>query len=549
VIYKVFHGVWAKVSAVSPISVFAIVGGTGNDPLRQFDVDPSLTPRTTDEDWSDVQFDNYMTIGAENSDGWVYIEHGHYSKIYNGHIKNGDEGQWPPPGYPLGACTSIVYLDSVNSPLRRYRGYRAKIGSVDGNDPMKFRVQFENENGTWAAANTVDFSGDNVLVEPPWEAHLGVACLSSSSVEGTEGLLFLDSQYAAGSGLGLGDPKVPIGLGYSPGDPGDGNDEPSVPGSGKPHKPPPGKGPKPRSMQRISVSLARPDKILGEVLDKIDGEARVVGVISQDKEHSTVCSVVERRRRAGHPVAIDLIAHSQNGILQFGSWRIKGNDQACLALREEWKKHSPVEIRLLGCSTARVPEGLAAMQGLKEVFGEVHDDFRVYGSKTALFAGDFGPDGFLRDDLLIELGELLEANPYPAIAPGSTKIIESWFGRFKGLAGGSMGSLTTETMKEAQAASVGPLLEPHGGTDVAVGHDALKQLIGTLDGALYDLPGLLEMPEAELLYPATVSKNDAGSRPNEPVFHRVSSFLGGALVRLYTDKYPRGVIRRAVGSF
>jgi hypothetical protein len=408
----------------------------------------------------------------------------------------------------------------------RYHGFRATIIEAPGSS---FKLKLECPPlVAEPTINFTDFVDNKILTNPPWEAHLGAACLNTSCPVGAKGLLFIERAYAMT--LDLGDPKLPIGLGLSedPGDPP--AEDPPLADPGKPHKPPPSTGPTHKSIQRLRISVAHPDDFLGEVLNSIDGEARVVGGISRDKEQSTVCSVVDRRRKRGHRVAVDLIAHSRNGILELGSWKVHAGDPTCYELYDEWKERSPNEIRLLGCSTAREPEGRAAMQHLKNVFRQAHGDFRVYGSKTALLAGDFGPAGFLRPDLLIELEELLAA------LPGTNDIVKSWSGRFTEVPGG-LDVLKEETKEEAMSASIGPLLEPHGGGDHAVGRAALEKLINSLDSVLFKAPGLLEIPEAEHLYPA-------GAYHGIAKYHRVSSFLGGAFVRLYTAQHPRGVVMR-----
>lgn len=536
--YKVFHGVGAVIIADptwdTKLSVVALASDEVVDAKPSLEVDLTLTPKNIPNiDPDTVKFDNCMTVGTEqcksqDKRGSVYIEYNHYYSYYDTHIKHGTS-PWPPLNRLLGEFTSIVYLpDSGTLAGKRYHGFQATIISGPSS-PSTFVVTFSLDNKT----RTVDFGGTNILGTPPWEAHLGTPCLNVNSSPGATGLLFVESTYAENT-LQLGDPKLPIGLEAG----GTDDDSPSSPGPdpSKPSKPPWHSSPGHKPMQRISVSLAHADDVLKAVLDKIDGEARVVGAYSDDKEPPTVCSVVDRRRKPGYPVGIDLIAHASQSILQFGSWKIIDADRTCIQLRDEWKKRTPIEIRLLGCSTAGLPAGRAAMKYLKNVFGQVQSDIRVYGSMTALLAMDFGPEGFLRDDLLLEVDELSSS----ALTPSPAEVVTHWFKRFAPVSGSSdstRASLTKETRSEAVARSIGPLIDHDDSADRAVGSSGLESLFKQLDTSLFAAPGLLEVPDAERLYPAE-SDNDTAR------FHRVSMFRGGAFVRVYTDEFPDGVLIR-----
>lgn len=534
--YRVFHGVAAVVVDVeseTKFSVAAITSESDNGSKSAFDVDRQQTPAANPQNTNQWNFDDHMTIGttecnSQGKRGTAYIEHGQYVDPvwHKAHIVE----PWPPENYSLGACTSVVY--SGENPPTRYHGFPVKV--TQSATPGPLQVKFSPLGNSY----TVTFGTD--FLDPPFEARTSNDVITSGNPENwvldATGILFVNSSFAKDT-LQLEEPKVPIWLDTGGGGPSD-PPVPAPPGAPLPKKPAP---PSPQPVQRISISLAHPDDILNEVLDKIDGEARVVGVYSDDREPPTVYSVVEHRQKVGHPLGIDLIAHAAKGILQFAKWKIDSADQLCIKLRDEWKMRSPREIRLLGCSTAVSPSGRAALRHLKSVFGQVHSDIHVYGSTTALLATDFGQKGFLHDELLVEVEDL----PVSAMEPSATDVVTEWFGRFAPVLKSSDSirtSLTKETRSEAIARSIGPLIGPDDSTRGIIGRPRIDDLFSQLETTLFSAPGLLEVPDAERLYPAESGTGDT-------LYHRVSFFRGGAFVRVYSNEFPNGVlIRRRVAA-
>lgn len=559
--YKVFHGVGvvvAEVKSHTMLSVLAITTGDPVDfsvPARRFDVDLTRTPGRGA--WGLVQFDDrgvkadgkpleplldctqlrrgITTIGSGPAGagqlddqtrgafvGAVYIEHGLYGSLYDAHIAC--SGAWPPSMCSLAEITSIAYSSNTaaNGSFagKRYLGFKA---TVDSTSPLT--VTFSRTPNTQVV---VDLSGTDFDSAPPPEAYGDIASLATDS-QVNEGVLFVELTYAAT--LGLVDPKIPIGLdGYAPPAP-----SPDPPDNPPPHPPQPSPGPAP--MQRINISLVHPDATLNTVLDEIVGEVRVAGAFPSKDDRNGLFGVVSRMSKPAHPVAIDLIAHAQQGVLQFGTWVIDSNEQVSTLLLKEWKKRSPHEIRLLGCNTARTVPGQAAMRHLKEVFSEDGNDVSVYGATVPLYARDFGPQGLISTNVLVEC----EAMPPPldTVAPGD--IVDSWFDRFQAVQTmrilGIRDALRAMTIEEIVAKSTGTLAQNRRLVELASRARDIDALFAGLAEGIVTAPGLLEIPDSEQLYPA-------GSRYGEAVFHRVTSFFGGAMFRLYPKGFESGILVR-----
>ncbi len=543
--YKVFHSVGVVVADVKSPTLLSVQVITTDEPPdlsnsdRQFDVDLALTPYRA-PDWSNVTFDDYETIvPTKDTYGSVYIEHNLYNDLYNNNKivdNNNFASQWPPTNWKLATLTSIVYWDPNDTGIPRtvihYHGYWAQVTDRSSG----FKVTFSDPNSQITA--NVDFDDINVLSAPPLTAYGNDPRLMGTEAEGSWGVVFVERSHA--DQLGLLCPKVPIGLDTFkpppvtiPAPPPSGDPPPNV-------RPNPGQGHK--IAQRINISLVDPDPILEMVLDKIDDEARVAGAFPTTDDKAGVSGIVSSRNKPGLPVAIDLIAHAYEGVLEFGTWQITSTDQISIMLEGEWKNRSPSEIRLLGCNTALTTAGQAAMRHLKSVFREKNTDVRVYGAKTMLFAYDFGPEGFQTDDELVEVDALPEAIDPPFLSD----VVDRWFARFPPVGGPTTisvlrNSLRTETFDEARAARIKPWVENRGVVQQSPSDSGIDDLFSEFGGSIVRAPGLLEHPDSEQLYPA-------GFVNGERVFHRVTTFRGGAFVRVYTRDFPDGVLVRRQAS-
>jgi len=555
--YKVFHGVGAVVAEVKSHHLLSVLAITREDialdfsaSSRRFDVDLRLSPgRVSPSDWSKVQFDDrgvtkdgvelsamldptqlnlgITTIGSGRLEdqtrggfvGGIYIESDYYNKIYDDCI--GSTGVlWPTNYCKLAEITTITYSNSPDNGEFANKRYHGFLAMVTDTSATALSVIFDRARGLGAI--TFDRDGTDFDNNPPPEA-CGSATSLVNAPKDTKGVLFVRLERAAE--LQLTDPKLPIGLGL-------GDDALARRRSRAIQAP--------AAMERVNISLLNPDPALAQVLDKIDGEARVSGAFPTSVSGRTtaidpgVVGVVrtERARAPKLTVAVDLIAHAKHGVLQFGNWVINDTEQASTQLLQAWEVLSPSEIRLLGCNTALTAAGQAAIRHLKTVFG-----VPVYGATTPLYARDFGSQGLIVDGVLVECDNM----PAPLPSAVSDEIVNQWHERFNFVPGvnvsGLRNALRAETLDEAmQLWTTAPEADRWSLERVAPDRD-IDALFDSLGPGFVTAPGLLATPEFEWLYAA-------GSLRGVPMFYRVTALLEGTFLRIYVNGYPDGVLFR-----
>src|SRR5689334_17970244 len=105
---------------------------------------------------------------------------------------------------------------------------------------------------------------------------------------------------------------------------------------------------------RVNVSPSRPDKVVQEVIDRLDRRSPVDGALGDDGVQGVVEQMFHSETRP-RTFGLDLIAHARRGVLQIGDWAVDGGEptQALRATCDLALRHMPLrEIRLLGCNTA-----------------------------------------------------------------------------------------------------------------------------------------------------------------------------------------------------
>jgi hypothetical protein len=292
-------------------------------------------------------------------------------------------------------------------------------------------------------------------------------------------------------------------------------------------------------MTRLNVSVDNPDAALQEVQDRIAGVAHVAGVrAAPDDDPATgVFGVVAA---VGGDVQLDLIAHSRSSQLHLHSWLITATETATASLAADLPRNvSITEVRLLGCNTA-AGKGIAAMRHVKDALVGRWPDAKVYGASCLLSVANFDANGFISPGLLEEVDTL------PA---GSA---------------GALAELSVEDVAK-QFAQLGPRPDPYVGTDqllrdlileteadarrdwsryssasawqleiATAAHPPIAALIPS-DSEVRIVPGLLMLPDRELLYPIAGTSGQ---------YQRITVLCNGLLLRVYPRSQPRGVIVR-----
>lgn len=114
-------------------------------------------------------------------------------------------------------------------------------------------------------------------------------------------------------------------------------------------------------------------------------------------------SFVTKRTAADEQVLLDIVGHGDCGRLWCDTFHYDAGTVAALFPGSSKpviapEKHRFTAIRLLGCDTASFAVGLQAMHRLHRIFG-----VPVWGTRTALHAEDYGPEGLLdtRGNLMV----------------------------------------------------------------------------------------------------------------------------------------------------
>ena len=275
----------------------------------------------------------------------------------------------------------------------------------------------------------------------------------------------------------------------------------------------------------VGVVAEQADAETTTTLDNIDGEQRVTGALGVEGVEGRISAL---RQRVNPPAcAVDLIAHAYDGVLVLGSWVIDAGEQAGTALQARLGAGALSELRLLGCSTSRTAAGQAAMLHLAAVF-----QIPIFGTTVPLYSRDFGPSGLISPGVLEDHGNLI-----PIEAPFSDATVGSWFERFAPYTDHSfeqiIGDLIPETLDEIRRKV--KCAQPPTRALLRLRATERAFVFGHLAPRLATAPGLLALPEAEVLFPVDPD-------PGATRFHRLTIFFGGRFVRLYPRAAPRGVI-------
>jgi hypothetical protein len=281
---------------------------------------------------------------------------------------------------------------------------------------------------------------------------------------------------------------------------------------------------------RVNVSPNHPDKIVQEVVDRLDRRSPVDGALGD----SGVQGVVEQMfRDPARPrsFGLDLIAHARRGVLQIGDWTVDGGEPT-LALRAacDLALHDmPMrEIRLLGCNTAVKPAGRTAMRQLAELFGA-----RVWGTKAPISANDFDHSEFRSTGLLADQREILRFAVPRAL--GTAR----WFTGFAQARSRTLRDLASELREESEA----EVFEDWNRAALAARwpirvhtRAQLETLFDHIQPGMASVPGILALPELEIV----VRMADRVA----PRFHRLTVLLDHELVRVYPRGMPSGCVFR-----
>lgn len=265
-------------------------------------------------------------------------------------------------------------------------------------------------------------------------------------------------------------------------------------------------------MTRLNVSYrdADSDAVLSQTLAVVDAEERVGGQGRVGGEVDDLVAVLNIH--PGSPFLLDLIAHSDKGELEFGTWKVTDQDP-------NWDRIATDAIgkiggvRLLGCYTALTKTGQAAMRLVKKKL-----KVPVRGAFTFLSAGDFDAEGFQKTDLLEEVDTL---PPPQVITP---LLVRRDFERLPRLHVGMTVPLLKQTLQHHPSPVFPPPLGPP-----TIDFDNI------FDGLAPDIraaPGLLAASEGEFFY-----KTASG-------LHRATRLLGGLIIRVYPFGHPAGVLLR-----
>lgn len=296
-------------------------------------------------------------------------------------------------------------------------------------------------------------------------------------------------------------------------------------------------------MARINISIIQPDKTLARSLDKIANVRQVGGAFTVQRANGEINGVREIAQGTPaneRPLQLDLIAHARDGVLHLARWVISESETESDDVLAGLTPETLAAIRLLGCFTGQTKAGRAAMRHLKQKlitkFGEAGKKIKVFGTRNLTGAKDFDNDGFRVDHepLLVEHDQLPE--------PGQEGVVDeaAWVSDWEKA---SAADLTVERLQpesEAGARAEAARYEAPSRWDVRPSgpqHGALAAVLANRDGDPWVDPGLLQLPDFEILFPAPPS-SDA------PRCFRVTSLFGGKYLRVYPSDQPGGVLFR-----
>lgn len=148
-------------------------------------------------------------------------------------------------------------------------------------------------------------------------------------------------------------------------------------------------------MSRLSLISDSKDR-------ELDTIRRTVRTLEPVTGWEGLVETLERHVQRGTRVAtLDLIGHSRDpGFLMLGSWALDDAQQTAgtlsLSVRPLLDALGVIELRLLGCSTAATDRGRAALRRISLAVRR-----SVYGTRRFLSKNDYGPAGFMSDEILV----------------------------------------------------------------------------------------------------------------------------------------------------
>lgn len=279
---------------------------------------------------------------------------------------------------------------------------------------------------------------------------------------------------------------------------------------------------------RANVLHSDPDSVVREVVDRLTRPSLVDGPLGGAGVQGVVERMFEAPQRPDS-FGLDLIAHSRNGVLYIGDWAVERNPptqslrDACTAALREMPLR---EIRLLGCNTAIRPGGRAAMRGLAQLF-----DARVWGTKAPISANDFDSREFR------SIGLLADHRDIDRFAMPSLRTAGRWFvGLARSLAR-RLDEITHELRVESEDEALAAWRRAALASRWPIRRFSrweLEQLLAHVEPGMARVPGILALPDLEILAPAD---GQAG-------YHRFTILLDRELVRVYPGAIPSGGVFR-----
>jgi hypothetical protein len=309
--------------------------------------------------------------------------------------------------------------------------------------------------------------------------------------------------------------------------------------------------------RRINISIVDGGRTLNRALSQIDpAQLQLVGGAFRDPGQAVpgILDVARGTAPNDRPCKLDLIAHALDGELVFSKWLISPTEEQSASLKRQLDQGTIDEIRLLGCRTGATDAGRASMRHLKNVLG-----VRIFGTTDLIGARDFGFSGFENDDVLVEhddlpqtiarnmaVGPLFADRQDPAPRDAQKRIAASapedpaLFNRLEAAPTNDLRDKDLRPETEDEARAEARLYDATPGRWLVKDADSrvsLTTLLSDRDPTLRVAPGLLLIPDVEVLFP--IPSTDSTVR-----YFRVTSLLGGWLLRVYPSKYPDGVLLR-----
>jgi hypothetical protein len=212
-------------------------------------------------------------------------------------------------------------------------------------------------------------------------------------------------------------------------------------------------------------------------LDAIRGTVRVFERVA------SVTDVIEvlgaHARRGTRAEVVDLIGHSRgHGFVTLGLWQLDDTPQIAASWRQDLRPALDAigarTIRLLGCSTAVRERGIAAMRRL-----ELATSRQVLGTRRFVSKPDYGPEGFISEEILVGVNGPPPRRPDPV---------------------GLFASTATSVELAGLELSAGPRLR-RDHSILPVNEAVASEVLAYVDGARsWVLPGLLAEPVMIVLW-------------------------------------------------